>query len=83
MGLSRVARSYSLAALLVGIVEPNTYAESADGAEPIFTSLVGAELLVFVISVLCLVGIGVGAAISAVSATLGRRARFDVPVGGG
>lgn len=60
------------AAALVGIVEPNTYAESADGAEPIFTNLVGAELLVVIVSALCLAGIGVGAAVSAAAAAIRR-----------
>ena len=70
------------AALLIGIAEPNTYADSADGAEPIFTNLVGAELLLFIVSSLCLAGIGVGAAVSAVDRARRHRARLGAPLGG-
>ena len=61
------------AALLVGILEPNTYADSGGGMEPIFTNRVWYEVLVFVISALCLLGIGVGAGVSAVVAARARR----------
>ncbi len=67
------------AAVVVGFSFPNTFSE--DGGEPFFTERVGAELTVVFILVLWLIGVGVGAAISAVNAALGRRARGDARLG--